>query len=184
MNRKEKLKSLRYLIVYDRQVNFVDSSSKIVFGEASWEPRFWPKNGVKWTSLKKSIVNLKKKDIPGYESPTELYTLLIANAYALYGEDPETFIDKSMSEEILRKRKKFLGIHENPRIVDEIEDDPADFDGDLDEELDENVEMDDSFEDNDPYEPAQVNIPQTEEVSPQLNAGSSRNENPDNELTQ
>ena len=42
MNRKEKLKSIRYLIVYDRHIHFDDSSSKPVFGEASWEPRFWP----------------------------------------------------------------------------------------------------------------------------------------------
>ena len=74
MSRKEKLKSLRYLIVYDRHINFDDSSSKPVFGEASWEPRFWPKDEVKRTSLTKNIGNLKKEDIPSYESPTQLYT--------------------------------------------------------------------------------------------------------------
>lgn len=186
MNRKEKLKSLRYLIVYDRHINFDDSSSKPVFGEASWEPRFWPKDGVKWTSLTKNIGNLKKEDIPGYESPTELYTLLIKNAYHLYGEDPETYVEKSMSKEILSKRRKALGIH------GEHDEDPADYEGDSgeefngnaemdfdgDEELDENAEMDDTFEDNDPYEIAPVVIPPTEAVSPQPISVSLRNDEP------
>ena len=192
MNRKEKLKSLRYLIVYDRHINFDDSSSKPIFGEASWEPRFWPKDGVKWTSLTKNVGNLKKEDIPGYESPTELYTLLIQNAYHLYGEDPETYIDKSMSKEILSKRRKALGIHDNQRY-EEHDEDPADYEGDSDEELngnaemdvdgdaelDENAVMDDTFEDNDPYEIAPVVIPPTEAVTPQPVSDSLRNDEPD-----
>ena len=192
MNRKEKLKSLRYLIVYDRRINFDDSSSKPVFGEASWEPRFWPKDGVKWTSLKKNVVNLKKEDIPGYESPTELYTLLIQNAYHVYGEDPETYVDKSMSKEMLSKQRKALGIYENQRY-EEHDEDPADYEGDSDEELngnaemdvdddaelDENAVMDDTFEDNDPYEIVPAVIPPTEAVTPQPVSDSLRNNEPD-----
>jgi hypothetical protein len=166
--------------VYDRHINFDDFSSKPIFGEASWEPRFWPKDGVKWTSLTTNVGNLKKEDIPGYESPTELYTLLIQNTYHLYGEDPQTNIDKSMSKEILSKRRKALGIHDNQRY-EEHDEDPADYEGDSDEELngnaemdvdgdaelDENAVMDGTFEDNDPYEIAPVVIPPTEAVTPQ-----------------
>ena len=51
MNRKEKLVSVRSLIVFDRLKRLNKSESKVKYGEASWEPSFWPKDDLKWSDL-------------------------------------------------------------------------------------------------------------------------------------
>ena len=161
------------------------------------EPRFWLKHDLIWTSLQKNVGSIKKEDLPNHESPTSFFTDLISNAYLLYEEDQEQYVDETLTQDMKEKQKKSFGIHDNPHIVDEdtvnddrmdevasnsermdndasntagVKDDASGVDSDL------SFNGDQSFEDNDPYElPAQIQEGSTEvaavaeEITPTVN---------------
>jgi hypothetical protein len=80
MNRKEKVTCIRYLISYDRR-------QRIVSGDDSLEPRFWPNHIVKWSSLKVNIGLAKSEHLNG-ESPTSFMTKVIVSAFEMFDKDP------------------------------------------------------------------------------------------------
>ena len=119
MNRKEKLSYLRYLVQFDRQKRLQTKATRIVAGDESWEPSFWLKDDLEWKDLKKNLGYLKKEDLPNEESPNIFFSRLIANAFVLYGESTDLFVDESLSLSMIEKRKKLLGIHTAPRIIED-----------------------------------------------------------------
>ena len=119
MDRKEKLKYLRYLIIRDRNIRLNVDQTKIVAGDPSWEPSFWLHDVVKWTSMKKNIGGIKEEDLPNQESPTNFFARLIANAFHMNGENTEKYVVDNVDDLMIKKRKKALGFHDQPQRVDD-----------------------------------------------------------------
>ena len=101
MNRKEKLVYLRYLITFDRMKRIGSTERKIIAGDQTWKPRFWPDA---------NIGLLKNSDLKG-ESPTS-YSCSI----------PENYFKETTSKKMIQSRKINLGFHEPPAIVNKSKD--------------------------------------------------------------
>ena len=113
---------MRYLICHDRWERLGIDSSRIVSADETWEARFWPNTFIKWTSLKVNIGMVKSHHING-SIPTEFFSIIIEEALKFYGKDKNQFFLPSTTKEMIRKRKKDLGINIAPReeeLVDEI----------------------------------------------------------------
>ena len=90
MNRKEKLVYLRYLITFDRMKRIGSTERKIIAGDQTWKPRFWPDAELNWCNLKVNIGLLKNSDLKG-ESPTSFYSKVILAAFIFYQKYPENY---------------------------------------------------------------------------------------------
>ena len=95
MNRKENLVYCRYLIQYDRTERLGNNSDRIVAGDESWEPRFWPKDVKKWREITTNIALLKSEHLDG-ETPTSVFTKLIKSAFHMFGKHVEEFFSENM----------------------------------------------------------------------------------------
>ena len=83
INRKEKIAYIRYVLAFDRRERLGETSDRIVGGEKSFEPRFWPKDTKKWSELSVNLCHLKSEHLDG-ETPTGFFKKIIKAALDMF----------------------------------------------------------------------------------------------------
>ena len=115
MNKKEKGKYLCDLIRSEAR----DKKLKFQYGDQGSRPSFWLEEDWSWSNLKESLFLVTEKTFTGRGTWMEFLSKTIKNLFDAKHLSPETHVEslELKSDKIMKKKKKYHGIHDGPSIV-------------------------------------------------------------------
>ena len=115
MNKKEKGKYLCDLIRSEAR----DNKLKFQYGDQGSRPSFWLEEDWSWSNLKESLFLVTEKTFTGRGTWMEFLSKTFKNLFDAKNLSPETHVEslEFKSDKIMKKKKKYHGIHDGPSIV-------------------------------------------------------------------
>ena len=127
MNKKEKTAWITKQILREQCKKTGEQFVNVRYGDPGLKPSFWLEDEWEWRLVNKNLSNVRNDFYTGPGNFQDFLNRLIENCLNLKNKDPIKHVAKSMDNNMLKKKMKNKGIHEDAHILqnesgDEVDD--------------------------------------------------------------